>query len=111
MNNDDAQRVMDAVDRESILGLAQELIRIPSFKTEETQVARYIAEFLNQRGYEVQLQEVEPGRFQTIATLKGGDEYDQALIIVGLRESHVRSPINLKRDIEEAKCSTISWFL
>ena len=72
MNNDDAQRVMDAVDRESILGLAQELIRIPSFKTEETQVARYIAEFLNQRGYEVQLQEVEPGRFQTIATLNGG---------------------------------------
>ncbi len=71
MNADDAQRVLDAVERQSILGLAQELIRIPSFKTEETQVARYIAEFLAQRGYEVQLQEVEPGRFQTIGILKG----------------------------------------
>ena len=71
MSTDDAQRVMDALDRESMLGLAQELIRIPSFKTEETQVARYIAEFLTQRSYEVQLQEVEPGRFQTIAILKG----------------------------------------
>ena len=52
-------------------GSAQELIRIPSFKTEESDVARYLGEYLSQRGYEVQLQEVEPGRFQTIATLRG----------------------------------------
>ncbi len=71
MSADDAQRILDAVDRESMLALAQELIRIPSFKTEETPVARYIADFLTQRGYEVQLQEVEPGRFQTIGILKG----------------------------------------
>ena len=71
MATGDAQRILDAVDREATVHLAQELIRIPSFKTEETEAARFIADFLGQRGYEVQLQEVEAGRFQTIAILKG----------------------------------------
>ena len=34
-------------------------------------MARYLSEYLEQRGYEVQLQEVEPGRFQTVAILRG----------------------------------------
>ena len=71
MTTAEAQRVLDAVDREAILHLAQELVRIPSFKTEETEVARHIANFLGERGYEVDLQEVEPGRFQTVSILKG----------------------------------------
>ena len=62
---------MDSVDRAAMLRLAEDLVRIPSFKTEETGVARFLADFLAQRGYDVELQEVEPGRFQTIATLKG----------------------------------------
>ena len=62
---------MDSVDREEMLRLAEDLVRIPSFKTEETDAARFLGDFLAQRGYEVELQEVEPGRFQTIATLKG----------------------------------------
>ena len=71
MSTDTAQRLMDSVDREEMLRLAEDLVRIPSFKTEETDAARFLADFLAQRGYEVELQEVEPGRFQTIATLKG----------------------------------------
>ena len=71
MTTSEAQTVLDAVDRDAIVGLAQELIRIPSFKTEETDVARYLGSFLSEKGYEVQLQEVEPGRFQTIAVLRG----------------------------------------
>ncbi len=67
----DPRRVLDAFDRDAMLEVAQQLIRIPSFKTEETEVARYIAGLLEPRGYDVQLQEVEPGRFQTVATLKG----------------------------------------
>ena len=74
MTTDEAQRILDAVNREEMLSLAQELIKIPSFKTEETEVARFLGDFLGQRGYEVQMQEVEPGRFQTIATLKGGGD-------------------------------------
>ena len=66
-----AQRVLAGVDKDEMLRLAQELIRIPSFKTEETEVAHFLAGYLAPRGYTVQLQEVEPGRLQTIATLSG----------------------------------------
>ena len=62
---------MDSVDRGEMLRLAEDLVRIPSFKTEETDAARFLGDFLAQRGYDVELQEVEPGRFQTIAILKG----------------------------------------
>ena len=71
MSTDRVQTLMDAVDTERMLDLAQELIRIPSFKTEETNVARFLSSFLEQRGYDVQMQEVEPGRFQTVAVLRG----------------------------------------
>ena len=71
MRLDAPQKIMDSVDREDMLRLAQNLIRIPSFKTEESDVARFLGDYFQQRGYDVQLQEVEPGRFQTVATLKG----------------------------------------
>ena len=64
-------RVLKEVDRQAIVDLAGDLIKIPSFKPDETPVARYLADFFGARGYEVDLQEVEPGRFQTVATLKG----------------------------------------
>ena len=54
-----------------MIELASALVRIPSFKTEETPVARFLADFFQPRGYRVDLQEIEPGRFQTIATLSG----------------------------------------
>ena len=69
--NDLQQRVLARVDRAALIELASALIRIPSFKTEETAVARYLAEWFRPRGYVVELQEIEPGRFQTIATLRG----------------------------------------
>ena len=55
MVTDVAQKILDSVDRDEMLRLAQELIKIPSFKTEESDVARFIGEYLGQRGYEVQL--------------------------------------------------------
>ena len=64
-------RVIDQIYVDEIVGLASELIKIPSFKLEETPVATFLAEFFGKRGYKVDLQEVEPGRFQTIATLEG----------------------------------------
>ncbi len=48
MPTDEAQRILDAVNREEMLSLAQELIKIPSFKTEETEVARFLGDFLGQ---------------------------------------------------------------
>jgi acetylornithine deacetylase len=71
MDRDTAQRVLSHIDEEETVGFASELLRIPSFKTEETPAATFLADFFRQRGYQVDLQEVEPGRFQTIATLKG----------------------------------------
>src|SRR5215510_6208892 len=67
---DDLTRaVLAHVDRQELIDLAAALIRIPSFKTEEAAVARFLATFFRERGYDVDLQEIEPGRFQTIATL------------------------------------------
>jgi acetylornithine deacetylase len=65
------QQVLAHVDQAAMLELASALIRIPSSKTEETPVARFLGDFFDPRGYQVDLQEIEPGRFQTIATLKG----------------------------------------
>jgi acetylornithine deacetylase len=65
------QQVLAHVDQAAIVELASALIRIPSFKTEETPAARFLADFFRPRGYRVDLQQIEPGRFQTIATLRG----------------------------------------
>src|SRR5438034_597011 len=63
--------VLGHVDRQELIDLASALIRIPSFKTEETPVALFLEAFFRQRGHDVDLHEIEPGRFQTIATLRG----------------------------------------
>ena len=70
---DDAQQelILAHVDREAMLDLAKQLISIPSFKPNETPVAHFLDGYFRERGYEVELQEVEPGRLQAIATLRG----------------------------------------
>jgi acetylornithine deacetylase len=87
------QRVLAQLNEREIIDLAGELIRIPSFSPDETPVARFLATYFEQRGYDVDLQEVEPGRFQTIATLReagGGrrlmviDEMVQAAQVLAL---------------------------
>lgn len=67
-------KVLGQVDEAAIVGLASDLIRIPSFKPDETAVAKFLEGFFQERGYQVDLQEVEPGRFQTIATLPGSGD-------------------------------------
>ncbi len=69
--DESTRAVLAHVDPRALVDLASALIRIPSFKTEETPVALFLEEFFRGRGYEVDLQEIEPGRFQTIATLRG----------------------------------------
>ena len=68
---DGQQRVLGCVDDEEIVRLASELIRIPSFTTEETRCAEWLANYLAEAGLEVELQEIQPGRKQTIARLRG----------------------------------------
>jgi acetylornithine deacetylase len=66
-----ARQVIDEITQEKLIALASDLIRIPSFKTEETPLARWLADYFTERGYVVELQEVEPGRFQVMARLRG----------------------------------------
>lgn len=63
--------VLGQIDQAELVELAKSLVRIPSFIGEETPAARWVASYLSSRGYEVDLQEVEQGWFQTVATLKG----------------------------------------
>jgi acetylornithine deacetylase len=64
-------RVFEQIRRDDLVALASDYIPFKTFKGEETPLAHHLAEWFSARGYEVELDEVEPGRFQTIATLKG----------------------------------------
>ena len=67
-----ADAALELVDQGELVGLASDLIRIPSFKGgAETELAYWVEAFFKARGYKVDMQEVEPGRYQTIATLPG----------------------------------------
>ena len=69
-----AQRALAAITPERVVEIASDLIRIPSFKTEETPLARWLASWFEERGYEVELQEVEPERYQVLARLRGAGD-------------------------------------
>lgn len=65
------EQLLSAIDKNDLIQIASDLIRFKSFKGEETPLAKYLARWFEERGYEVDLDEVEDGRFQTIATLRG----------------------------------------
>lgn len=64
-------RVLAKLDDGETVRLACDLIRIPSFTTEETPCAEWLANYLAGQGLEVEVQEIEPDRKQTIARLRG----------------------------------------
>ena len=70
-SNELRNRVLARIDDEEVVRLASDLIRIPSFTTEETPCAEWLASYLEGHGLSVTLQEIEPGRKQTIARLRG----------------------------------------
>ena len=61
----------NAVTEESLVELGSEILRIPSFKGEESALAQWLAEYFDDRDYDVELQTIAPGRQQTIARLRG----------------------------------------
>ncbi len=65
------RRVLAQIDNDEVVRLASDLIRIPSFTTEETKCAEWLGNYLADQGLEVELQEIEPGRKQTIGRLRG----------------------------------------
>ncbi len=60
------------IDRGELLELATALCRIPSFTTEESECARFLHGHFQNLGFESELQEVDPGRFQCIARIRRG---------------------------------------
>lgn len=65
------ERCLAEISTDELIGIASDLVAIPSFKGEETPMAEHLEEWTTARGYSVEMDEVEPGRFQVIATLKG----------------------------------------
>ncbi|HSF15803.1 MAG TPA: M20/M25/M40 family metallo-hydrolase [Vicinamibacteria bacterium] len=63
--------LLEHVDENEVVALGKEIIRIPSFTTEESNVARFLVEFMGNHGLEAELQELEPGRFQAIGRIRG----------------------------------------
>jgi len=63
--------VLARIDEDEVVRLACDLIRIPSFTTEETPCAEWLGNYLRDQGLAAELQEIEPGRKQAAARLHG----------------------------------------
>jgi len=63
--------VHSLITDETLADLGCDLLRIPSFKGHETDLAIWLADWFSARDYDVTVQEVEPGRMQTFARLPG----------------------------------------
>lgn len=63
--------VLRYIKEDEIVDLASELIRIPSFTTKETPAAEFMRDFFEDHGFETEMQEVQPGRKQVVARLRG----------------------------------------
>ena len=73
-------RVTNRVKEDWVVGLAKKLIDIPSFKTEESQVALFLASKFRRWGYEVDLAGGGPGALpgHRDAAGHGGRQYPDA---------------------------------
>ena len=90
MSQSAKDRILAALVPDEIVDLAKALVRIPSYTTEETPVARFLDELFRREGLESRLQEVDPGRFQALARLPGAGG-GQSLMLTGTSTS-TRSP-------------------
>ena len=52
MDQETKDRLLGQIETEEIVDLCKSLLKIPSFKTEETGVAEFLADFFESRGYE-----------------------------------------------------------
>jgi len=65
------ERIAAQIHPDEVIELAKDLVKIPSYTTDETSVAEFLHAFFRRQGFESELQEVDPGRFQTVARLRG----------------------------------------
>lgn len=77
------ERILAAIDGGEVIEFAKALVRIPSYTTDETAVARFLHDFFRREGLESELQEVDPGRFQTVARLRASGSGGRSLMFNG----------------------------
>ena len=76
------ERILKHVAEQSLIKLAEDLIRIPSPIEGESEVARFLEKYMRDNGLETELIEVETGRFQPVGKIRGtGGGY--SLIFIG----------------------------
>ena len=65
------EAILAQIVPDEVISLTKDIVRIPSYTADETEVARFLHGYMEKQGFESQLQEVDPGRFQTVARLRG----------------------------------------
>jgi len=63
--------ILKEIIPDEVIALTKDIVSIPSYTADETEVARFLHGFFERQGFRSELQEVDPGRFQTIARLDG----------------------------------------
>ena len=64
-------QVLRHIHPDEVVELDRQILRIPSFRGQERQLADFLANHLSDLGLEVEQPEVEPGRPNVIARLRG----------------------------------------
>lgn len=71
---DPKKRVLEHIKEDEVIELTKKLCSFPSYSGHETECTRFLGEFMSENGLEVEYQEVEPGRLQTIGRMNGAGE-------------------------------------
>jgi succinyl-diaminopimelate desuccinylase len=103
--------VLNRIDREELVRLARELVRIPSVyrpeeeNGDEARVARFVADYLERDGFSVRTEEVTPGRPNVWAVWEGDRpgktllfEAHTDVVTEGSAEDWDHPPFGAKRD-------------
>jgi acetylornithine deacetylase len=65
------EAILKEIIPDEVISLTKDIVSIPSYTADETEVARFLHGFFERQGFRSELQEVDPGRFQTIARFEG----------------------------------------
>ncbi len=66
------EQILKHIHEDEVVDLVRELHARPSFSGQEQECAEFLVGFMRRHGLEANLQEVEPGRCNAVAVLRGG---------------------------------------
>lgn len=68
------RKVFDYIKEEEIIQLTKDICKFPSYNGKETPCNNFLAGFMEENGFEVEIMEVEAGRVQPVCRLRGTGE-------------------------------------